>query len=126
MARPKQSTAVMEARNAFKAHPERRPGPEPEHEGPLGAVPPHFTPSEAAAWMQICEDSAPGVLTQSERILVEILAKLLADIRDNPEEATTAKYTRIESLIGKIGCTPADRNRVVVPKAKDASDFDGM
>jgi hypothetical protein len=120
----RKSTAELESRGAFKKNPDRRPGPEPEHEGPLGAPPEHFSPSEAAVWFQVCQDTAPGVLTQSERILIEILCKLLADVRDNPEDATTAKYSRIESLIGKIGCTPADRSRVVVPKGKDASVFD--
>jgi hypothetical protein len=66
------------------------------------------------------------VLSEAERIIVEVLAKQPTDIRENPEAATPAKYSRIESLIGKLGMTPADRARVGVAPPREVSEVDDL
>jgi hypothetical protein len=129
MARRKLPASVLEARCAFKKHPERRPeNPEALNKNPLGVPPEHHTQSEAYAWHEIAATAPPGVLSEAERIIVEVLAKQPTDIRENPEAeaATPAKYSCIESLIGKLGMTPADRARVGVAPPREVSEVDDL
>lgn len=111
MARPRTPTNVLDARGAFKKHPERK-RKDAETAGPLSAAPAHLTVGAMQAWQEI-ERSAPrDVLTDSDRLALELAANLLAQFRENPVEFPAAKLVRLEALLGKFGMTPADRAKV--------------
>lgn len=128
MARPRTPTNVLELRGAFKKDPQRKRPNEPKPAKPVGTPPRHerFTPEHQAIWRELKRQAADGVLTISDRIALEALCYLIAELRGEPSRFSAAKYSRMEALLGKIGFTPADRSKVNVPgkpKGNAFSDF---
>jgi hypothetical protein len=111
MARPRTPTNVLDARGSFKKHPERK-RQDAETSGPLDAAPDHIDGAVLHAWNEIASSAPLDVLTNSDRISLEIAANLLAQFRNDPIEFTAAKLVRLEALLGKFGMTPADRAKV--------------
>ena len=79
---------------------------------PLAAAPDHINGAVLHAWNEIVDSAPLDVLTNSDRISLEIAANLLAQFRNDPIEFTAAKLVRLEALLGKFGMTPADRAKV--------------
>ena len=52
------------------------------------------------------------MLTDSDRLSLELAANLLAQFRADPVEFPAARLVRLEALLGKFGMTPADRSKV--------------
>ena len=111
MARPRTPTNVLDARGSFKKHPERK-RQDAEASGPLDVAPGHLDGKVLAAWNEIAACAPLDVLTNSDRISLEIAANLLAQFRDEPIEMPAARLVRLEALLGKFGMTPADRAKV--------------
>jgi hypothetical protein len=111
MARPRTPTNVLELRGSFKKHPERQ-RQDAESSGPLSSPPDHINGPVLNAWNEIAESAPLDVLTNSDRISLELAANLLAQFRNDPIEFTAAKLVRLEALLGKFGMTPADRAKV--------------
>lgn len=111
MARPRTPTNVLELKGAFKKNPQRA-RQDAESVGPLSSAPPHLAGAELDAWNEIAQYAPPGVLTDSDRIALEVAANLLAQFRNDPVEFPSTKLVRLEALLGKFGMTPADRAKV--------------
>ncbi len=111
MARPRKPTNVLELTGAFKKDPQRR-RQDAESAGELTAPPPHINGAVLHAWNEIAQYAPRDVLTDSDRISLEIAANLLAQFRADPTEFPGAKLVRLEALLGKFGMTPADRSKV--------------
>ena len=78
----------------------------------IGDPPECLEAFEQDTWKEIVGLSLPGVLTRHDRVTVEIVARLLAEFRVNPQRFTAAKLARLEALLGRLGMSPADRSRV--------------
>lgn len=111
MARPRTPTNVLDARGSFKKHPERK-RQDADSVGPLSAAPDHINGPVLNAWNEIARCAPLDVLTDSDRISLELAANLLAQFRADPTEFAAAKLVRLEALLGKFGMTPADRAKV--------------
>lgn len=120
MARPRTPTNVLDARGSFRKHPERK-RTDPATSGPLTEPPSHLSEQALACWKEIAGAAPLEVLTNSDRIALEMAAMLLAQFRADPVEFPAMKLTRLEVLLGKFGMTPADRARVSTGKAKKPS-----
>ena len=122
MARPRISTSVLELRGAFKKNPSRvrERENEPVVTEPIGAAPPHFSDKERQAWDLVVRIAPQGVLTQADRIGVELLAYLVAEMRQLKATLPAQKMVRLHALLGSFGMTAADRSKVKVipPKTK--------
>lgn len=127
MARPRTPTNVLDARGSFRKHPERA-RIEPEASGPLSAPPDHLPEPVLQCWQEIASAAPVGVITDSDRLALEIAANLLAQFRTDPIEFTAARLVRLEVLLGKFGMTPADRSRVSAgtPRKPNANPFAGL
>ena len=123
MSRPRTPTALMEARNSFKAHPERRRDSEPSAPGHLGAVPDRLDDIERQAWMEVVTYAPIGVLTAADRHQVEELATLLAESWTERREFQVGKRALLNKMLGQLGMNPSDRSRLSVPKEKDVNAF---
>ena len=122
MARPRTPTNVLDARGSFRKHPERK-RVDPDTAGPLSAAPDHLTEQALECWNDIAVSAPPGVLTDSDRIALEIAANLLAQIRADPLEFTSMRLVRLEVLLGKFGMTPSDRSKVsIATRAKPSAN----
>ena len=124
MSRPRTATAILEASGAFKNHPERKRQNEPKPAAGFPGTPPeHLTEEQKTAWQQIVEITPPGVLANSDQLIVEIAACLLAEYRANPGEMVTARITRLTCELGKLGLSPSDRAGLEVYKPEDLDPF---
>lgn len=125
MSRARTATKILDARGAFKRHPERKRPEEPEAIGPFPVDPPdHLTDAEIACWREIVRTTPAGVLTGSDTITVETIAVLLDEFRKD-RVMDIARLSRMTHLLDKIGCSPSGRAKLVVAKPKK-NDFDDV
>jgi hypothetical protein len=123
MGRPRTPTKVLEARSAFKKHPERRRDGEPQVDTPLGSPPDRLNALQARAWYEIAQTAPTGVLTSADRLDVEITAVLLAKQWADPDSMTDGARKQLQTALGKYGCNPADRSRLSIEKPKLENPF---
>ena len=124
MSKPRTATAILEARGAFNNHPERKRKNEPKPAATFPDKPPErLTKEQKAAWQQIVEITPPGVLANSDQLIVEIAACLLAEYRANRNEMVTARITRLTCELGKLGLSPSDRAGLEVYK-QEYNEYD--
>jgi hypothetical protein len=113
MGRPRTPTKILELRGALKAHPNRARPNEPKPAGAIGA----FTEGPTGLseiWDEIVGQAAAGVLTVSDRLALELICRLIAEIRLKPDEIAVGKVAALCNLLGRFGLTPADRSKVLV------------
>lgn len=129
MARPKTPTAILEARGAFKTHPERRADREgePEITEPLGDRPQDLPIAVAVVWDELVDNAHKGVLCKADRPIVEIAARLFAEFRARGADMEAAKIGRLQAALSELGMTPASRSKVKAPsKAPAANPVAGL
>lgn len=129
MARHPNPTAVQEASGAFDHDPQRREARahEPIPSGPLGEPHESLDLFERGIWHELQSQAPPGVLTNADRIMLEMVCRLLARERDprgakrsgedigvprSPLKA--AERNQIISCLARLGMSPADRTKISV------------
>lgn len=120
MARPALSSSALEARGAFALNPNRKRS-DPVDERGIGPAPSHMSVDLCAAWDEIVGNTIPGTLGQADRLAVEVCARLLLKIRTG--EATAGEMSLFTNTLGKMGCLPADRNRITIKKKAAGNAF---
>ena len=120
MARPRKPTAVLELTGAFKKDPQRRRKNEPKPGGPIGEPPPGFNAELKVIWRELVTAVPAGVLTISDRWLVELACRTMHDVRRGA--ALASERNLLLSCLSRMGLTPADRSRIAVPKEKEEID----
>jgi hypothetical protein len=111
MGRPRKPTAVLELTGAFRKNPQRK-RTDPPATGPLGDPPEHFTPEQAVVWHELAAVSPRGVLTRSDRLLVEIAVVLMLRVRKQGPRMRRGELNVLISVLSRMGMSPADRLRV--------------
>ena len=126
MGSPRKPTALKKLQGTDKQHPERLNENEPI---PVRGIGPHhstLTEYEASIWDEVVGISYSGVLGEADRIALEMMCRLIAEMRLNFEEMTAAKITQLSQLLGRFGMTPSDRTKISIPKEKNKNAFEGM
>jgi len=123
MPRPRKPTKAHELSGAYAKNPQRRNSRarEPHVEGGLGECPQFLDTNQKVCWAEIVEQAAKGVLTRSDRVIVELAARLLTVIRYG--EPTAADYTQARACLQQLGMTPAARSLVTVQEPEKHNDF---
>jgi hypothetical protein len=98
-------------RGSFKHDPQRK-REDAAVNGDIGTPPPYFNARESVAWQEIVDNAPIGVLSSADRQIVEVLSRLIAECRESFIDFPVQKLARIESMLGKLGMTPADRSKV--------------
>jgi len=124
MPRPRTATEILRAKGAFRHDPQRERPAEPKPANELRANPPDYmTASQAAAWRRIVSIAPPGVLMNSDEVMVELAACLLDEFMQAPAEMPTPRIARLERQLGKLGLSPSDRAGLVIQQPDDDDDF---
>lgn len=101
---------------AFKRNPSRGKAREnePKPNGEIGDPPDHMPANVAECWREIVGFAHPGVLCKADRLIVEHAARILSLLRAEQWGGNPALLIRFESVLGKLGMSPADRSKVSV------------
>jgi len=119
MGRPRTATNILEAKGAFKAHPERRNKNEPIVTDPFPKKAPSIlTAEQIECWDQVVGMAPAGVLTSADVLIVEMIACLLSEYRQDREKFSPVKLGRLSSEINRIGLSPSSRAGLSVEKPK--------
>ena len=124
MARRKLIREVAEVSGAIKRNPQRYRNEVPKSPYSLGLPPDYMTEAAKKCWFEIESYALAGVLGSADRMILELAANLLAEYRENPAEFVTARLTALINSLGRMGLTPADRQKLGPEKAKEANPFD--
>jgi hypothetical protein len=126
MGAPRKPTALKQIQGTDKQNPERLNENEPVPVRGIGPNHSSLTEYEAAIWDEVVGISYAGVLGEADRIALEMMCRLIAEMRLDFEEMTAAKITQLSQLLGRFGMTPSDRTKIVIPKSKNSNPFEDM
>jgi hypothetical protein len=65
-------------------------------------------------WDEVVSQIAPGVLTIGDRMAMEIVCRLMVEIRKAPTKLSVGKVNALCSSQDRFGLTPSDISRVTV------------
>jgi hypothetical protein len=122
MARPRTPTAILEARGAFKNHPNRKRRNEPQTGMGIGPAPDDMTDAEKAVWDEIVAETAPGLMQSSDRRSLEQLVALVAQFREDRAAFPVTKHSVLLTLWARFGLTPSDRAKIVLSNGEEQSE----
>lgn len=127
MPRPRTPTALLDARGAFRNHPDRKRDGEPEQKDPIGAPPSYLTEAQRERWNEILDQCAPGVLTKCENGTVAMAAIEWSAYLENPAEYQTSRLGLLHKMLGQFGLTPSERAKLSIGKpGGEANPFDNL
>ena len=115
--------ALRELNGTSKDHPDRQNPNQPIPTKGIGPPNKVLTEYEQNIWDEIVGISYPGVLGEADRIALEMMCRLVGEMRMDFESMTAAKITQLSGLVGRFGMTPSDRSKIVVPKVAKANGF---
>ena len=116
MARPRKPSPVLKVIGSYDKHPERKRENEPEGVGLFPSEPPkHLSAEIQVTWQEIVAVVPLGVLTGSDKFIVELCAGLLAELRRDPHEMLAARLTQLRVALGALGLTPSDKSKLSIP-----------
>lgn len=116
MTRLPQPPEVVKLKNSARKHPERYRKKVPKSDLPLGHYPEDRATDPAGCWFELSSMCIPGVMTRSDRVMLEIASNLLAEYREEPVKFTSAKLKDLISCLARFGMSPSDRNKLGVDK----------
>ena len=125
MGRPRTPTNVLEMRNAYKKHPERKAGrkDEPVNLEPIGPCPEYLTEAGKTAWNDIVT-TGPW-LKSPDRLAVERTAIVLGQVRSI--DRIDANLERIlQTWIRLLGLPATERSKVYAPQSKPANKYEKL
>jgi hypothetical protein len=96
---------------------------EPEAAGDIGGPPTDWTPEQKLLWWEVVNAAPKGVLTGSDRVLVELAVRNLANLRAAGPEMTAAQSAEMRRCLGEMGMTPSERARLTVQKPASGNPF---
>jgi hypothetical protein len=117
-------TELLELNGAFRHNAQRRRPVGPKSSQPIGKAPAYMTAAEVSVWNELVANSPAGILTITDRPLLEIVTRLLSKFRASQEILMPALLTQLNSGLSRLGWTPADRSRVAPVKTEDKGEFD--
>lgn len=123
MARHRQPRELAALKGADKRNPQRYKKQTPEAEFPLGDVPARLGAEEKAAWFELETFALKGVLTGADRLVLELTARLVAQMRSESREFPAAKMGHLIGCLARLGLTPADRQKLGTEKPSEGNPF---
>ena len=126
MGAPRKPTALKQVQGTDKRNKTRMNLNEPTPVRGIGPAHKLLTEYEQEVWDEIVGISYRGVLGEADRIALEMMCRLVAEMRLNYGEFTAAKLTQLSQLLGRFGMTPSDRTKIVIPKKENQNPFEGM
>lgn len=119
MGNPRTPVAKAKATGAAVKNPQRHAGRSEPKVVPLGAPSPFLTEKGQEAW-EAYKRELPW-LAESDRSLVEIAAHVRGRLLGGEDVGVTA-LSMLQSILSKMGASPADRSKVSAPDGEEPED----
>ena len=126
MGAPRKPAALRELHGTANRNNHRDNLNQPEVKRGIGPATTMLSEYEQAIWDEVVGQMYAGVLGEADRIALEMMCRLIGEMRLNFEEMTAAKITQLSQLLGRFGMTPSDRTKIVVPKEQDSNPFESL
>lgn len=126
MGAPKKPSALKAVQGTDQKNKDRMNANEPIPTRGIGPAHTSLTEFERKIWDEVVGIQYAGVLGEADRIALEMMCRLIAEMRLDFVEMTAAKITQLSQLIGRFGMTPSDRTKIVVPKQEKSNPFSEM
>ncbi len=120
-------SAIKELSGAYKTNPNRRNDSEPKPKNGIGPASKHLkNKAMKEIWDEVVSQVCPGVLGDADRMSLEILCRLIYDMRFDWDEFNGSKQSNMIKLLSQFGMTPVDRQKLHIggeekPKNKFAA-----
>lgn len=114
MARHAQPAEVAYLKGADRKNPNRYQNKVPKSALPLGRMPVRLSKEGKKAWKEIERYALPGVLTGSDRLLMEMTSNLWAQYLRDPDGIQSTKLSQLIGCLARLGLSPADRQKLDV------------
>jgi hypothetical protein len=92
---------------------------------PLAGPPAAWTGEQQALWRELVEAAPASVLMESDRFLIELAARLLAQMR-SAAEASPGIATQLRQCLAEMGMSPSSRSRLSVTSPTVTNPFEGL
>ena len=115
MGRHKLPSNVKRLKNTYRKHRENQE--EPISKESLGDAPDCLDEAQKKVWVELSNNAIEGVLTDTDRIIIEIIARLLSKLRTEGK-LTVGEMGHLIGCLARIGFTPSDRAKISVKKTK--------
>src|SRR5258708_993405 len=123
MGNPRKPTAVLALSGSSSKHPERLAARvnEPKPDPMFGEAPACLSDGQKTLWAEVVAQIPPYVVTKSDRVLVEVVVRMLEKMREGT--ARSSDYATLTRGLSQLGMTPADRSKIEVktPEVKQTT-----
>lgn len=114
---------MAELTGATKHDPQRYRNNVPKAQMGIGDAPEDMSPAEQKCWFELVAMVPPGILTYSERPLMDALASLYAEYKEDRREFSAGKRKDFIALCARFGMSPVDRQKLHIDKEEPEDDF---
>lgn len=126
MANLRKPLALKQLQGTDKKNKHRINDSQPVPDRGIGPPSEHLNEQEKLIWDELVSNMYAGVLGDGDRMALELMCRLVREMRYNFEEMPAAKLTQLSNLLGRFGLTPSDRNKIIIPKTKQDNPFAGL
>src|ERR1035437_1518332 len=89
----------------------------------IGEPPAHISIARKNIWAELVAQLPVGHLQSADRFLLEIVTGLMAKQRNRRVLITKGEVSLLINALSKLGLTPVDRSRVIIPAKPKASVY---
>jgi hypothetical protein len=90
----------------------------------IGDPPSHISIARKNIWAELIAQLPEGHLQSADRFLLEVVTGLMAKQRNRRSLITKGEVSLLVNALCKLGLTPVDRARVIIPVKPKASVYD--
>ena len=115
----------MKLSGGLKAHPSRYAGRTDLASCPdgIGNPPSHVSVARKNIWAELIAQLPEGHLQSADRFLLEVVTGLMARQRNRRALITKGEVSLLINALSKLGLTPVDRSRVIIPAKRKESVY---
>ena len=116
---------LLKLSGGLKAHPGRYADRKDAVACPdgIGDPPPHLSIARKNLWKEVVAQLPEGHLQSADRFLLEIVTGLMAKQRNRRTLITKGEISLLLNALSKLGLTPVDRQRVIIPVKPKANIY---
>ena len=121
----KKSLTLLKLSGGLKNHPGRYAGRTDLASCPdgIGEAPAHISIARKNIWAELINQLPVGHLQSADRFLLEVVTGLMSRQRNRRTLITKGELSLLLNALSKLGLTPVDRSRVIIPVKPAASVY---